>query len=131
MKKIDIILKACEDKIGEDIKLINLENNIICDSFVIVTGSNYNHTRAIANEIEEKLRKEGYETKIEGFRDGNWILLDAGDVIVHIFTKNTRDFYKLEKLWENWLIALGLINKTNGEFISWGDLWGSILIRFL
>lgn len=100
--KIDIVLKAIDDKLGEDIKVIDIgEKTTIADKFVLASGSSINQTQAIANEIEEKVEKAGYRVfGKEGFREGNWILIDLGDCIVHIFTRDQRDFYSLEKLWD-------------------------------
>lgn len=98
--KLDIIKTACEEKLGEDIDVIKINNSVIADYFVIVSGSNLNQTKAIADEIEQKLSEAGYDSKVEGFREGTWILIDAGDIIVHAFTKDTREYYNLEKLWK-------------------------------
>lgn len=101
-EKLDLIVKTAEDKIGEEVKVIDLGNkNSIGDYFVIVTGKNKNHTQAIADEIDQKLAEAGMPAKsVEGFRDGGWILLDAGDVIVHVFTSEQREYYGLEDLWK-------------------------------
>lgn len=101
-EKLEIVLKACDDKLGEDIKTIEIgDKSSLGDYFVLVTGGSILQTKAIANEIEEKIEDAGYEVYgKEGLRDGGWILLDLGDIIVHIFTKNQREFYNLEKLWD-------------------------------
>lgn len=100
--KLQIVIKACEDKIAEDVKTIEIgEKTSIADYFVIATGGSILQTQAIANEVEEKVEKAGYEViSKEGFRDGSWILIDLGDIIVHVFTKEQREFYNLEKLWD-------------------------------
>ena len=101
-EKLDIVVKACEDKIAEDIKTIEIgDKTSIADYFVIATGNSVLQTQAIANEVEEKVEKAGYEVlSKEGFRDGSWILVDLGDIIVHVFTKEKREFYNIEKLWD-------------------------------
>lgn len=101
-EKLDIVVKACEDKIAEDIKTIEIgDKTSIADYFVITTGNSVLQTQAIANEVEEKVEKAGYEVlSKEGFRDGSWILVDLGDIIVHVFTKEKREFYNIEKLWD-------------------------------
>lgn len=97
----DIILKACDDKLGRDINTIKLQGTTMADYFVVVTGNNRNHTQAIADEVEEQVEKHGYTVRgKEGFRDGGWILLDCGDIIVHIFTEEQREYYSIEKLWK-------------------------------
>jgi len=73
---------------------------IIADKFVIVTGRSKVQTRAIADSIAEKIKAAGMRVgRIEGHADGNWILLDLGNVVVHVFTPEQRAFYNLERLW--------------------------------
>ena len=101
-EKFDIIMKAIDDKLGEDVKVIDIgEKSTIADKFILVTGTSINHTQALVNEIEEKIEKAGYKVLgKEGFREGSWILLDLGDCIIHSFTQDQRSFYNLEKLWD-------------------------------
>lgn len=102
MEKLDIIVKTLEDKLAEDINVIKLEDSSLADYFVVATGNSINQTRALADYIEEDLHKEGYELlSKEGLREGEWILIDAGDIIIHIFTQKQRKFYDLDNLWEN------------------------------
>lgn len=102
MKKLDIIVKTLEDKLAEDIKIIKLEDSSVADYFVIATGNSINQTRALADYIEDALYKEGFEIiSKEGLREGEWILIDVSDVIVHIFTQKQRKFYDLDDLWES------------------------------
>jgi ribosome-associated protein len=69
------------------------------DFFVIATGANPRHTKAIAAEIESKLRPRRRAARVEGEREAEWILLDFVDVVVHVFTPASREFYRLEALW--------------------------------
>jgi len=69
------------------------------DLFVIATGANPRHTKAIAGEIEGKLRSRRRPARVEGEREAEWILIDFIDVVVHVFTPAARDFYRLETLW--------------------------------
>jgi ribosome-associated protein len=69
------------------------------DFFVIATGANPRQTKAIAEDIEGKLRARRRATRVEGEREAEWILLDFIDVVVHVFTPASRDFYRLETLW--------------------------------
>ncbi|MCI5971413.1 MAG: ribosome silencing factor [Anaerococcus sp.] len=102
MEKLETILKTLDDKLAEDVKVIDLDSSSIADKFVIASGGSINQTRALADYIEDDLEKEGYSIlSKEGLREGEWILLDAGDIIVHIFTQKQREFYDLENLWEN------------------------------
>lgn len=101
-EKLDIVIKACEDKLGENIRTINIgDKSSIADYFVIVTGGSKPQIKAITEEIEEKIEEKGYVVYgREGLRDGGWILIDLGDIIVHVFTEDQREFYNLEKLWD-------------------------------
>ena len=102
MEKLETILKTLDDKLAEDVKVIDLNSSSIADKFVIASCGSINQTRALADYIEDDLEKEGYSIlSKEGLREGEWILLDAGDIIVHIFTQKQREFYDLENLWEN------------------------------
>lgn len=102
MTKLDIVLQAIDAKLGENVKVIDIdEKSTIADYFVLVTGSSTQQIKAIADEIEFKLEKEGYKVEgIEGLREASWILMDLGDIIVHIFSEQQRNFYALEKLWD-------------------------------
>ena len=97
------IFDALEDKKGEDIKIINIsEVTVLADYFIIASGTNRNQVKAMADNVEEVLAKEGAEPKqIEGYQSGNWILLDYQDVIVHIFDQENRLFYDLERIWRD------------------------------
>lgn len=102
MDKVEIILKTLDEKLAEDIKVVNLDNSSIADTFIIASGGSINQTKALADYIEDDLEKEGYHLlSKDGLREGEWILLDAGEVIVHIFTQRQREFYDLDNLWEN------------------------------
>ena len=96
-----IAKEALEDKKAEDIKVLDLKGmSNIADCFVIASGNNINQIRAMADEVEEKMFKAGYTLHhSEGYQAGVWILLDYGDIIVHLFNKENRKFYNLEKVW--------------------------------
>lgn len=73
---------------------------ILADTFALVTGRSKIQTRAIADEIAEKAEAAGQKVaRMEGYADGNWILIDLGHVIAHVFTPEQREFYNLERLW--------------------------------
>lgn len=73
---------------------------ILADKFVIVTGRSKVQTRAIADAIAEKIKEAGMRVgRLEGYGEGTWILIDLGDIIVHVFTPEQRAFYNLERLW--------------------------------
>jgi len=89
------------EKKGFDVRLLKLkELSSVCDYFVIASGEAAAHVNAIADYVHEELAEQGYKpTYREGFREGNWVLLDYIDVVVHVFYEPTRRFYALEKLW--------------------------------
>lgn len=93
--------KALEDKKGEDIKVIDIsEISVLADYFIIANGTNANQVNALVDSVEEELSKVGYDVKQrEGYGLGNWVLLDFGDIIVHVFDKENRLFYDLERIW--------------------------------
>lgn len=93
--------EAALDKKGEDFQTIDLQGKtIIADTFVIVTGRSKIQTRSIADAVKDAVEAAGFKVaRTEGYGDGNWILLDAGSVIVHVFTPEMREFYNLERLW--------------------------------
>lgn len=102
-KEAGIAVMALEDKKAEDIRVINIETvSVIADYFIIATGTNANQIKAMADEVEEKLGRAGFMLKQkEGYEHAYWVLLDFGDVIVHIFDKENRFFYDLERIWRD------------------------------
>lgn len=95
------MVDIAEDRKAEDIVMLDIRKvSVIADYFVICTGTGDRHVKAIAKEIDEKLGDEGKNpVSIEGMVDAKWVLIDYGDVLVHIFDQATREFYKLEQLW--------------------------------
>lgn len=98
-----IALKALEDKKGEDIKVIDIsEVSVLADYFIIASGTNRSQIQALTDNVEEQLGRADYQVKqIEGYDTANWILMDFGDIIVHIFDKENRLFYDLERIWRD------------------------------
>jgi ribosome-associated protein len=95
------IAALIDNKKGEEVRVLQIGTlTTIGDYFVVATGNSTTQVKALADEVEEKLSAEGLEPKrIEGYASASWILLDYYDVIVHIFLKETREFYALERLW--------------------------------
>ena len=95
-------VRAIDSKKGESIDVIGITDlTIIADYFVIATGTSTTQVKAIAEEVEYKLEQQGVQPHhIEG-RNTPWVCLDYNSVVVHIFYKDQRDFYKLERLWED------------------------------
>lgn len=94
-------VELAEDKLASDIVMLNLHNlNSIADYFVICTGESDRQLKAILDAIDEGIGKEfGHSARAEGTPDTGWVLLDFGDVVVHVFSVAMRDFYRLERLW--------------------------------
>ena len=102
-KMARIAYDALNEKKGEDIKIINLEGiSVLADYFIIANGTNSSQVQALVDNVEEELHKAGYSLKQrEGYSNGNWVLLDFGDLIVHIFDRENRLFYDLERIWRD------------------------------
>ena len=98
-----LAVEALEDKKGEDISIIDIsEVSVIADYFIIAGGNNKSQIQALSDAVDEKLGRAGLPLKqIEGYNNANWILLDFGDIIVHIFDKENRLFYDLERIWRD------------------------------
>ena len=101
---VRLAIQSLEDKKGEDIRIIDIrEVSVLAESdFIIASGSNANQVQAMTDNVEEVLGKAGYEPRqIEGYRSANWILMDYGDIIVHVFCREDRLFYDLERIWRD------------------------------
>lgn len=100
---IKIAYHALEDKKGEDIKVLDIhEVSVIADYFIIASGKNVNQVQAMAEAVEEELLKNNFKLiQKEGYHSSGWILLDFGSVVIHVFDKEVRDFYCLERLWRD------------------------------
>lgn len=98
-----IACKALDDKKAKDIKVIDIhEVSVIADYFVIASASNQNQVQAMVDNADEMLDRAGYEAKqIEGTRNSSWVLMDYGDMIIHIFDEENRLFYDLERIWRD------------------------------
>lgn len=98
---LSITYKAIDDKRGEDIVALNMQGiSLLADYFVIAEGSSERQVQAIAREVKDKAEEQGFIVKkMEGFDSGRWILVDIGDVVAHIFHKDERAYYNLERLW--------------------------------
>ncbi len=98
-----LAISALEDRKGEDIKVIDISGvSVIADYFIIAGGSNRNQIQALCDSVEEKLGRAGHPVRqIEGYDTANWVLMDFGDVIVHVFDKENRLLYNLERIWRD------------------------------
>ncbi len=110
-KEIAILAASTLDnKKGMDVTTLEVgEQTVLADYFVLATGTSNTHVRALADEVEFKLREElnVEPSHIEGASGNAWTLLDYGCVVIHVFTSQARDFYKLERLWSGNEIKLG------------------------
>ncbi len=101
LQMVKTIANALDSKKGQDIKAIKVSDlTIVTDYFVIATGTSTTQVRALAQEVEFKMSEQGVEPfRKEGYDTKNWILLDYGFVIVHVFYPENREYYDLEHLW--------------------------------
>lgn len=97
------IAEILSNKLGSDIKLIEITDvSVLADYMVIATGRSSTQVKALADEVEFKMDELGYSVShIEGYRSNSWILLDYVDIIVNVFDEEAREFYDLERLWQD------------------------------
>lgn len=102
-KMADIAYRALDEKKGEDIKIIQIsEISVVADYFLIAHGNNTPQVQALMDNVSEKMHEAGFPVKrVEGNRNSSWVLLDFGDVVVHVFDREDRLFYDLERIWSD------------------------------
>ena len=100
-EKLKKIVKVLDSKKAEDIEVLGIRDlTVLSYYFVIANGTSTTHTRTLADEVEFQLSQEGIKpARTEGHNGSNWIVIDYSDIIVHVFYKETREFYQLERLW--------------------------------
>lgn len=98
-----IACKALDEKKAENVKVIEISNiSSVADYFIIANGTNTPHVDALVDNVSEELSKAGYKTeRVEGKTGSGWILMDYNDVVIHIFSKEDRLFYDLERIWRD------------------------------
>lgn len=98
-----LAIQALEDKKAEDIRIIDISQvSILADYFIIASGTNRSQIQAMTDNVSEVLGRFGTALRqVEGYDTANWILMDFGDIIVHIFDKENRLFYNLERIWQD------------------------------
>ena len=103
---VKLVCNALEEKKAEDVKVIDIRNlSVVADYFIVANGSNQNQLLAMQDEVDKVLYTHGIHAKqIEGNRSSTWILMDYEDVIVHMFSKEDRLFYNLEKIWQDGIV---------------------------
>ena len=98
---LDVVLDTLDDAKAEDVVTIDIKGKTsIGDQMVVASGRSQRHVGAVADHLIRKLKDEGFgRARVEGLPHCDWVLIDAGDVIVHIFRPEVREFYNLEKMW--------------------------------
>ena len=98
---VELAFKAADDKRAEDIVVLDMKGvSLIADYFLICHGNSDKQVQAIARELKDSAEEKGYTVKrLEGFDQARWILVDLGDVVAHVFHKEERGYYNLERLW--------------------------------
>ena len=95
------VAKAADDKRAEDIIALDMNGiSLLTDYFIICHGNSDKQVQAIAREMKDKALEKGYDVKqLEGFDEAKWVLVDLGDVVAHVFHRDERSYYNLERLW--------------------------------
>jgi ribosome-associated protein len=102
------------DKKAEDVKVINVsDQTIIADYFILASGRSDVHVKSLCDEIQKYMFETGkQQMRIEGYREGRWIVIDYGDVLVHIFHKKEREFYGIERLWTDGANSMDILDNA-------------------
>jgi len=109
---LKLIAEALQEKKGSDIRILEVKDlTLITDYFVIASGSSRIQVQALARHVEEKLEEHGVAPfRVEGFQEAQWILMDYGTVVVHVFLPEQREYYNLERLWGDAKVITDLID---------------------
>ncbi|MGH6859185.1 MAG: ribosome silencing factor [Phyllobacterium sp.] len=95
------VLASLDDSKAENVIPIDLQGkSVIADHMVIASGRSHRHVTAIADQLLRTLKENGYNAKVEGLASGDWVLIDTGDIIIHVFRPEVREFYNIEKMWQ-------------------------------
>ncbi len=100
---LQVAYQAAEDKKAEDIVVLNMEGiSLLADYFLICSANSDRQVQAIARELMDKAGEAGFTVKsVEGFDSARWVLVDMGDVVAHVFHRDERSYYNLERLWRD------------------------------
>lgn len=100
-RALEVVLASLEDSKAEDIVTINIAGkSALGDYMVVVSGRSNRHVAAISDHLISDLKDEGLGTaRVEGLEAGDWVLIDSGDIIIHVFRPEVREFYNIEKMW--------------------------------
>ena len=114
----DLVLQVLEDMKGHDIKVMDVRQlTDVTDYMVIASGTSDRHVKSVARELRDRLREQAEVRPmgIEGEHEGDWVLIDFGDIVVHIMRPQTREFYDLERLWNRDVEELVRMNRETKE----------------
>ena len=104
-----IVCRALEEKKGEKVTVLDISKvSVMADYFVIAHGTHDSQVRALGDNVDDQMQKAGYTLKQQEGKGGAWVLMDYGDVIVHIFDKENRLFYNLERIWSDGVVVENL-----------------------
>ncbi len=124
-EKLELIHDALEDKRAVDLVTMDVSGQTqMTDYLVVCTGTSNVHIRALADGVIETMKEEGYKgVRAEGYSDARWVLLDYGDVVLHIFTADDREFYRLEEFWKGAprIAALAEVESDEAEMAAAGS----------
>jgi ribosome-associated protein len=95
-------ISACNEKKAEELTVLDKNSGAFTDYFIICSGTNPRQIQAISDEVELRLKRAGtYPNNIEGYKQGEWVLIDYVDFVVHVFSESARKYYDLERLWRS------------------------------
>lgn len=98
---LSLVLKTLDDNKAEDVVVIDLEGKTsLANQMVVASGTSNRHVASMADKLLENLKKAGFKSTAEGVEKADWVLIDAFDVIIHLFRPEVREFYNLEKMWQ-------------------------------
>ena len=101
-KVLEIITKTLDENKAEDVVVIDLRGKTsIANQMVVASGTSQRHVASLAEKVQENLKAAGFKSTVEGEEKADWVLIDAFDVIVHIFKPEVREFYSIEKMWKS------------------------------
>lgn len=101
-KVLEIIIQTLDENKAEDVMVIDLRGKTsIANQMVVASGTSQRHVASLAEKVQENLKAAGFKSTVEGEEKADWVLIDAFDVIVHIFKPEVREFYSIEKMWQS------------------------------
>ena len=101
-KFLEIITQTLDENKAEDVVVIDLRGKTsIANQMVVASGTSQRHVASLAEKVQENLKAAGFKSTVEGEEKADWVLIDAFDVIVHIFKPEVREFYSIEKMWQS------------------------------